>query len=364
MLKEVEEERTPYQRKIDSFSKILGGIIIFLSFLIFIFGVLEGRDFIEMFTTAVAMAVAAIPEGLPAAVTLVFTFGMREILKKKGLVRKLIAAETLGSTSVICADKTGTLTEGRMKVFETVTPGAKIKFDEFKERHHKDHALLMQIAVLNSQAFIENPDALYPLWLIRGRPTDKALILAGAEVGFKKSVLDQAYVKIDEIPFSSENKFIASLVQAVPKIDGMSKHTKVSLIRDPIIHGTDQAILVSGAPEKILGLSSFLHQDGKDRRLTNQDISELNGELENLTARGLRVVAAGYKKISDHKAEIINLNGEIKDLIFVGFLSLHDPIRERAEIAVRTCRQAGMKPIIVTGDHKLTARAVAEKIGF
>lgn len=359
LVRETEETKTPLQEKITHFSKMAGVAIAIIAFLIFTEGVIKGRDFLEMFMTSIALAVAAIPEGLPVALTVILALGMQRIFKKNGLVRKLAAAEVLGSTSVIAVDKTLTLTEGRMAVFETITQGMKIKFDEFKIKHRKDHELLLKIAVLTSEAFIENPDDSYPLWLIRGRPTDKALILAGAEVGLKKPVLDKVYAKIDEIPFNSENKFIAVLVQARPALDGISRHTKISHIRDPIIGGAHQAILASGAPEKIIARSS----------LKDKDISELNKELEDMTGRGLRVVAVAYKGIADHKTEI---NGErsrtmaeeINGLTFVGFIGLKDPLRPEAKEAILLCKKAGMRPIIVTGDHLLTAKAVAKDLGL
>lgn len=353
LVEETRETKTPLQQKIAHFSKIIGIVISSITFFIFIEGILKGRDFLEMFMTSIAVAVAAIPEGLPVALTVILALGAQRILKRKGLVRKLAAAETLGGTSLIAVDKTLTLTEGKMTVSETVTPGVKIKFGEFKVKHHKDHELLLRIAVLTSEAFIENPDDPYPLWIIDGRPTDKALILAGAEVGQKKPVLEKAYVKIDEIPFSSENKFIAVLVQAAPVINGLVRHVKVSLVKDPIIEGAHhQAILVAGAPEKIIAHSL----------LEEKDISELNKELEELTGKGLRVVAAAYKEIADHKTEIENLEKEINGLTFVGFIGLKDPLRPEAKEAIFLCKKAGMKPIIVTGDHLLTAKAVAEEL--
>lgn len=355
LVKETKEAKTPLQKKISHLSKIVGIAIASIAFLIFIEGLLKGRDLLEMLMTSIAVAVAATPEGLPVALTVILALGMQRILKRKGLVRKLVAAEALGATSLIASDKTLTLTEGKMTVFETVASGEKIRFEEFKAKHHKDHELLLQIAVLTSESFIENPDDPYPLWIIDGRPTDRALILAGAEVGQKKPVLERAYAKIDEIPFSSENKFIAVLVQARPVINGSLRHTKVSLVKDPIIEGAHhQAILVAGAPEKIIAHSL----------LKDQDLSELNKALEELTGKGLRVVAAAYKKIADHKTEIENLEKEINRLTFVGFIGLKDPLRPEAKEAISLCKNAGMKPIIVTGDHLLTTKAVAEELGL
>ncbi|MBI2041872.1 MAG: HAD-IC family P-type ATPase [Candidatus Nealsonbacteria bacterium] len=302
LTKETKEEKTPLQEKISQLSKIIGLIIGIFSSFIFIGGILKGRDFLETFMTSIAVAVAAIPEGLPIALTVILALGTQRILKRKGLVRRLASAEVLGSTSIIASDKTLTLTEGKMKVSEI---------------YAEDKNLLLKIVVLTSE--------------VSGGPTEKALLSAGAEAGFKKDELNKSYFKRDEIPFDPKNKFVAVLVETKEK---------------------KQLILVSGAPEKILSRS--LLKDG--------DASKLNRELEKLASDGLRVVAAAYKKISDHKTEIENLNNEISGLTFVGFIGLRDPLRPEAKEAIFLCRKAGMKPIIVTGDHLLTAKVIAGEL--
>ncbi|MDI6602530.1 MAG: HAD-IC family P-type ATPase [Patescibacteria group bacterium] len=329
MVRETREEKTPYQKKLSHFSKIVGIIIGVICFGIFIVGIATGKEFIEMFTTTIAVAVAAIPEGLPIAITVILTLGMERILKKKGLVRRLASSETLGSTSVICSDKTATLTEGRMKVDEVIG----------------DKFLTLKAAVLTSEAFIENPDEPKEKWILRGRPTDKALLEAGIEIGInQKKEFEKK--KIAECPFNPINKFAAALYRENGK----------------------QILYVCGAPEKILELSKL------------EKIEKENWEkkLEDLTQKGLRVVACASKTLP-----IMNLNElridynpltassqillgplEIKDLIFAGFITLKDPIRPEVKEAMKVCRQAGMRPIIVTGDHKLTAKAVAEELGF
>ena len=359
LVKETPEGKTPLQKKIANFSRKVGVIIGFITIFIFIGGILAQRDVLEMFMTSIAVAVAAIPEGLPVAMTVILALGMQRILKRKGLVKKLVAAETLGSTSVVCTDKTLTLTEGKMRVAETVTSEMKIKAEDkmewadlFKKEFDRDQILLITIATLTNEAFVENPQELYPLWITRGRPTDRALLLAGAEVGLKKPVLERVYSKIDEVPFNPQNKFIATLFEVTPRFHG--RKTKVSLIRGPLITGTERVLFVSGAPEKILELSN----------LDKKTFSKLNSQLENLTGRGLRVVAGGYKKVRSSKFEVRNLEEEVKDLTFVGFIGLKDPLRPEAKTAINLCKKAGMRPIIVTGDHLLTAKAVGEELGL
>ena len=317
LVRETTEEKTPLQKKLAKFSKLVGIIIALLSLLIFVGGILKQKDLLEMFMTSIAVAVAAIPEGLPVAMTVILALGMQRILKRKGLVRKLVAAETLGSTSIIATDKTLTLTEGKMQVSQIIA---------------EDKALLLQIATLTNEAFVENPQDPYPLWVVRGRPTDKALLLAGAEKGLKKWELEKVYPKIDEIPFNSQNKFIVTL------------HQKKN----------ETFFYIIGAPEKILSLA----------KTDKNNLLKLNQELEDLTSRGLRVVAAAHKKISNYQPEKSKLEDEINNLNFVGFLALKDPLRKEAKEAIKLCKKAGLKTIIVTGDHLLTARAIAQELGL
>ena len=307
LIKETKEEKTPLQKKVARFSVLIGIIIGIISLIILVEGLITGKDFIEIFTIVVAVSVAAIPEGLPIAVTVILAIGMSRILKKQGLVRKLAAAETLGSTSIIATDKTGTLTEGKMTVSEIVT---------YQE---KNRDKIIEIAALCSDAFIENPDASKDKWIVRGRPTDKALLIAGMSIGIDKNKLESEMKLIKEVPFNSINKYM----------------TKTYLVNKK------KRLLVLGAPEKLLTMSKFSSKTVKS-------------DLEKLTKKGLRVLAVGYKEGSD----------TLSDLKFAGLIALKDPIRPEVKSAILATKQAGMKTIIVTGDHKLTAKAVALELGF
>jgi len=314
LVKEAREEKTPLQKKLSRFSLIVGIIIILISVFIFLEGLIRGGDFVEMFTIAVAVSVAAIPEGLPVAMTVILAIGMQRILKKKGLVRKLASTETLGSTSIIATDKTGTLTEGKMQVAEIITS------------EKTDRQLALKIITLNNTAFIENPDDVMSKWIVRGKPTDRALLLAGMYAGINKKELEKNMTLITEIPFTSINKYIAKVYTLNKKED---------------------ILYVSGAPEKILEMSIC---NAKEKK-------EIKEKLEELTNKGLRVIAVGYKKIN-------NLDNLFNNIIFVGMVALKDPIRKEVKRAIKTVRDAGIRPIIVTGDHKLTAKAVALELGF
>ncbi len=339
MVRETKEARTPYQKKIAHFSTIVGTIIAFICFFIFIEGLVAGREFVEMFIVAVAVAVAAIPEGLPVAMTVILALGMQRILKKKGLVRKLASAETLGSTSVICSDKTATLTEGKMKVSEIATSEEILE----KKPDSKTRLLALKISSLANEAFVENPEEVMGKWVVRGRPTDRALLLAGMQAGISKKELEKEMKLVEEVPFNPIHKYIAKLF--------LAKEEKLILY-------------VCGAPERIIEKSAYFESDRGPKRLDSGKLKLLERKLEQLTNKGIRVVAVGYREIPNSKFSISNLEDEVNDLVFVGLIGLKDPVREEVKTALKVCREAGMKPIIVTGDHKLTAKAVAEELGF
>ncbi len=337
LIKETKEEKTPYQKKLARFSKVVGFVITIICLIIFIEGLLTGGEFIEMFTVAIAIAVSAIPEGLPVAMTVILALAMQKILKRKGLVRRLASAETLGSTSIICTDKTLTLTEGKMKVFKIVT----------SDMTEKSQKLAIIIATLCNEAFIENPEEPFEepfeKWRIKGRPTDRALLLASLEMGISKPELEKKMPIMSQLPFNPINKYIATFHQ---------------------LDKNHQILYLCGAPEKLLNLSSKLEINGEQKQLNEKKLKELKEELNELTSKGLRVVAVGYKKITNSKSQNYNLEELCTDLTFVGFITLKDPLRKETKEAIRICKEAGMKPIIVTGDHKLTAKAVAEELGF
>ncbi len=315
LVREAKEEKTPYQKKVIYLSKVIGVLIVFISFWIFVLGVATGKELIQMFLTAVAVAVAAVPEGLPVSITVILALGMQRILKKQGLVKKIIAAETLGNTSIICTDKTATLTEGKMKIDQIIG----------------DKLLTLKTAVFTSEAFIENPNEPKEKWIIRGRPTDKVLLEAGIEAGIdRKKEFEKK--KLAELPFNPINKFAAALYE----------------------ENGENTLYVCGAPEKILEIS----------KLNPKEKINLEKKLEELAQKGLRIAASAYKILRVTNLNELRIEDEIKDLIFTGFITLKDPIRKEVLEAMKICRQAGMRPIIVTGDHKLTAKAVAEELGF
>ncbi len=338
MLKETKEEKTPYQKKLAGFSRIIGIIIALICAFILIEGTIKGIGFAEMFITAVAVAVAAIPEGLPVAMTVILALGMQRILKKGGLVRKLSSAETLGSTSIICTDKTATLTEGKMKVDNVIAINEILG----KKQNKRESFLSLKIAAFTSEAFIENPKDPKDEWIFRGRPTDKALLMAGIKKGIKAYGPRFLKNKIAEIPFNPINKFVGAIIQ---QTDG-------------------KFLYISGAPEKVLERSKFIELKGKKLELTKKRLELINEQLKKLTGAGLRIVASSYKRVRAINSVLEKPEKEAHSLIFAGFITIKDPLRKEVKKAIRICRQAGMKIIIVTGDHKLTAKAVVRELGF
>jgi Ca2+-transporting ATPase len=323
-VKETQEKKTPYQKKLAHFSKIVGGLIAFISLIIFIEGLITGGEFIEMFTISIAVAVAAIPEGLPVAMTVVLALGMQRILKKKGLVRKLVAAETIGSTSIICTDKTATLTQGKIEVTKVLT--LEEVFNHFQKS--KQNAFVYKIATLCNEAFIENIDEPKDQWIVRGRPTDKAILKFGLSGEFSQKELKQEFPEIDEMPFDNQRKFLATLHK--------NKESNI--------------LFVSGAPENLLEMSNLEFEDKK----------KWKKEVEKMANKGFRVIAFAKKKTSKTKIDEIGF----QKLELVAILGLSDPLRKEVKKAIKICKKAGVHTIIVTGDHKLTAKAVAEQIGF
>ncbi len=318
LIANIREEKTPYQEKLTRFSWIIGLVICVLALFIFVEGTLTGKGAFEMFELGVAIAVSAIPEGLPIAVTIILALGMQRILKENGLVRSLPAAETLGSTTIIATDKTLTLTEGKMEV-EEIAP---LRIDERNQ--------LLYAVTLANEAFLENPEAVLEEQIVRGRPTDRVLMRASMEAGFSKTDLERNLPLLLRIPFDSEVKYVASFHKTT---EGMK-------------------LYLSGAPEALLNLSVL----SPDERSIAQD------KLTELTAKGLRVVAAAQKEIpSEH---LPSPKEHIQNMQFLGFISLKDPIRKGVKEAIEAAKIAGIQTILVTGDHALTARAVAREVGL
>ncbi|KKQ68347.1 MAG: hypothetical protein A3F95_03000 [Candidatus Nealsonbacteria bacterium RIFCSPLOWO2_12_FULL_39_31] len=381
LLRETKKRRTPLQKKIFSLSKITAAFILSIIFAIIVIGYFTEKSFVDIFVASLALAVSAIPEGLLPAITVILVLGMRRIFKENGLVRKLAATETLGSVTVICTDKTGTLTEGKMRVSHILTGvrellGNNIKEVDFynklnvwsvKKRNANDtglhtrpqrcsnfgQVLALKIAVLANEGFVENSEAELPArsccivaggqeWVARGKPTEQALLLAGMQAGLNKKELEKQEPILDRISFESELKYAATLHQV-----GKSRNN----------------LYVIGAPEEIISRSVCLDIGGKKKKIGAVQIAQLAKKAEALAQRGLRVLACAQKNCNV-SAGYKNLSDLARGLSLVGFIALKDPLRQDAKESILTAKKAGIRAIIVTGDHKFTAKTIAEEIGL
>ncbi len=341
------DRHTPLEKSIARFSLYLGVIVALGVIALFVIGVAKGIAPLQMFLSSVALAVAAVPEGLPISLTIILAIGMRRILQKKGLVRELFAAETLGSVSLVATDKTGTLTEARMQVSHILTGTKELLRDGNKipgikgAGAEESHLLALKFAAATSEAVIENPEAELEEYRIRGRPTDRALTEASLEAGFSKDDMQNKGEILDQLPFDETRKFSAAI------------------LRGP----HENMLAIVGAPEKILAHSGNIHIDGHTASLKSEYFQKINERYLNLVRHGLRVVAAAHKNT---KATEIDSKDPalLSGLSFVGFIAMRDPVRPDIREAVAVSREAGIRTVIVTGDHAYTAEAVADEVGI
>lgn len=330
---------TPLQRNLDRFSQKLGIAILILS--IVIFGIQTARIFIEgtsdiwpsvinAFMFAVAVAVAAIPEALQSIVTIVLSLGTSRMAKEHAIIRKLSAVETLGSTSIICTDKTGTLTQNKMTVVKSYLLGQEVSFG--KETLTDDEQLLLQAAILaNDASFNEEGKKI-------GDPTEIALIDFAEELAVDSKDVRNDHPRLSELPFDSDRKMMST----VHHINGQ------------------KMLLVKGAPDVILSLSKRYLKDSKEHSLDDAATEQLKAKNEEFSNEALRVLAFAYKPVNKEQVSLDDEN----DFTFLGLLAMIDPPREEVFEAIKQAKTSGIKPIMITGDHKTTARAIAENIGL
>jgi len=349
------EVETPFQKNIAKLARILSAIIFLIIMVIFSIGLFKGVPISEMFLLSVAIAVAAIPEGLPVAVTVVLALGMGRILGKGGLVKHLSATETLGSATVILTDKTGTLTQAKMQVEDIITISS---LSLHKEDHteHADKEEVLTMAMLSGDAFIENPKAAFEEWVIRGEAMDKAILLARIESGGLSDSPSTDDTRLDFIPFDAKNRYSASMNKTGSK---------------------ENRIYLKGSPELVLNISSKIYRNGKVSKMTKTQKNLLEKAYSEKTNTGMRLIAVSYKEgewkdfkdcsaLMKEVSKSVQEQNETKDtdFIFVGFLAFHDPIRLDVKESIKIAREAGVHTIMVTGDHKVTAEKIAQEAGI
>ncbi len=344
---------TPLTKKITHFSAFLLYVIMGLALITFIVGILRGETWFNMFMASVALAVGAIPEGLPAALTITLAIGVSKLAKQHAIIRKLPAVETLGSTSVICSDKTGTLTQNQMTV-EIIysnnqaynitgvgyAPNGDFLFNNKKIRPLDYYAIketLIAGLLCNDSNLVQKEDQ----WKIEGDPTEVALITSAKKAGLSKNQVLENYPRIDAIPFESQHQYMATLHQ--------KKDSKENLV------------YIKGSLESILSrCTQTLTDAGKTHNFNHEKIQIIANEM---AKKGLRVLAFAYKPIST-SISIIKHEDVNNDLIFLGLQAMIDPPRPEAITAVAKCKTAGITVKMITGDHELTALAIAKKIGI
>jgi len=351
MLQEVKAERTPLQINLDRVGKYIGIGALILCFVLAGLGIMRGHEILEMFIWGVALAVAAVPEALPAVVVISLALGVRRMVKRNALMRRLPAVETLGSTTFICSDKTGTLTQDQMTIRRIYVEGKLIDvtgtgYEPTGEFHldgkvlepKQDIALetLLRASSLCSDTSLTSVDG---VWEIKGDPTEGALVVAAAKAGLWQKELTSQLPRIDEIPFSSETKRMTTIHQTP---EGKVAYSK-------------------GAPEIILNSCSYIYMGGEERQLTTKDKDNVLSVAQTMAGDALRVLGLAYKRLDTNPAVTQAVE---QDMVFVGLAGMIDPPREEVKEAVRLCDGAGIKSVMITGDHKLTAIAIAKELGL
>ena len=326
MIIEDEAPETPLQKKLGEVGKILGIACLAICIIIFIIGLIKKIEPIEMFMTAVGLAVAAIPEGLPAIVTIMLSIGVTKMAKRNSIIRKLPAVETLGSSNVICSDKTGTLTQNKMKVVEVKSKNPKF-------------IITMATLCTDCEITVENNQE-----KVIGEPTEKAIVEEGLHIGCNKKETEKIFQRINEIPFDSNRKMMTTIHRI----------------------GSKYRIICKGAPDVLLDKCTkevLEIGDSQDIKVKTLDKLKIKNENEQMAHKALRVIAVAFKDVTELPNKI-DSNSIENNLTFVGLIGMIDPPREGVKDAVNTCKNAGIKTVMITGDHLETAKAIAKNLGI
>ncbi|RCX19288.1 Ca2+-transporting ATPase [Anaerobacterium chartisolvens] len=329
-------QETPLQRKLSEMSKFLTLAIIIVSVIVFAAGVLQGRDYFEMFLTAVSLAVAAIPEGLPAVITIVLAIGVQKMSKRNAIIRKLSAVETLGCTEIICSDKTGTLTQNKMTVKEIYADGRNIDASDVEEGDHKLSAF-MQILTLCNDSRATGAESETRSFI--GDPTETALVYFSSEKGFDKERLERDLPRSAEIPFDSDRKLMTTVNQT----------------------GEGLRVMTKGAPDILLGRCGKILLNGSIEPITEEISQSIKQANHDMAKKALRVLAVAFKDVDGIPQDMDSENVE-RELVFAGLVGMIDPPRPEAREAVKVCKTAGIRPVMITGDHRDTAAAIAREL--
>lgn len=335
MINETEKQETPLQNKLNKLGKTLGIAALLICIFIFVIGLLQGKEPIHMFMTAVSLAVAAIPEGLAAVSTIVLAIGVQKMVKKNAIVKRLPAVETLGSSTVICSDKTGTLTQNKMTVEKLFWNGEIVDIDKAKENTQEEE--IKQLVYAN---MLCNDTKISKDGTLNGDPTETALVDMAFKLDFDPSIYDRM-PRVEEVPFDSDRKLM----------------TTVNKVNNKYVVYTK-----GGVDELLKKCNSYILKGEIKQDLSNYaDI--IRAKNEEMAKEALRVLACAYKEM-DHAPSKEEMKEIESNLIFIGMVGMIDPPREEAKKAVEKCKTAGIKTVMITGDHKVTAAAIAKKLGI
>ncbi|QIZ07392.1 calcium-translocating P-type ATPase, SERCA-type [Priestia megaterium] len=354
LLQNAEAQDTPLQRRLEQLGKILITVALLLTVLVVVVGVLRGHDIYEMFLAGVSLAVAAIPEGLPAIVTVALSLGVQKMIKKNAIVRKLPAVETLGCASVICSDKTGTMTQNKMTVTHLWSGGQTWTVDGVgyqprgnfyrNERNinPKDEKALQQMLIFgmlcnHSDLVIKDDD-----YILDGDPTEGALLVSAMKAGFDRPKLLDEFTIINEFPFDSTRKMMSVHVK-----DKQGRHF----------------IVTKGAPDVILDISESVLWDERTQFLNKETQVKVQEAINGLASQALRTIAIAFKPIQANTIILSEREAE-KNLTLIGIQGMIDPPRPEVKKAVKECKEAGIKTVMITGDHVITAKAIASQLGI
>jgi P-type Ca2+ transporter type 2C len=386
MLQERGTEDTPLQKKLTQVGRWLGMAALVICAVVFLVGILEGRDILMMFLTSVSLAIAAVPEGLPAIVTICLALGMQEMIRRHALIRKLPAVETLGSATVICTDKTGTLTQNEMTVTRMWTDGETFTvtgegwqpIGELRKGgrraelgEHTSARFLLQAAMLSSDARLEldagdgrnaGATAARPHYRMVGDPTEGALVVAAAKAGLHRQNVEALFTRVAEIPFDAQRKRMCTIHRS-PAGPVDRKAAALSAVASPYL------AFVKGAPDRLLDRCTRIESRGGERALDAEEREEILAVNGALASQALRVLGVACRRMTTlpspgPETGVLDAEEVEKDLTFLGLLGMMDPARPEAAAAIELARRAGLKVVMVTGDYAATAAAVAATIGL
>ena len=364
MLRTVRREPTPLQRRMEQLARGLAAAALVVVLVVFGLGILRGEPFRLMFLVAISMAVAAVPEGLPAVVTIALTLGARRMLARKALIRRLAAVETLGSVTCICSDKTGTLTQNRMTVARLDVGGRQFDIEDRARRSDAGAdagvSLLLAGGALCNDSVLERDESDPEKFSAVGDPTEAALVIAAADAGLDQAELGRKLPRAAELPFTSERKRMTT-VHRLDVAPGPGGRLADALRAS--VAGAGYVAFTKGAADVLLGLSTSVWEDGRIEPLTRERRERIVRGNDALAHEGMRVLGLGFRPVA---AGVLPGDEQTleRDLVFVGVVGMIDPPRPEVKEAVATCRAAGVRPVMVTGDHPLTARHIALELGM